>query len=635
MNLGLEALSSLTIFSKYAKYIPEKKRRETWDEIVDRYEEMMVKKYPMLEVAIRESTKFIRDKKVLPSMRALQFAGPAMEVNNARGYNCAYLPIDSLYSFSETMFLLLGGSGVGYSVQKHHIEQLPAIQKPGKKRNYLVEDSIMGWGDAVKVLLKAYLEGSFKPTFDFRAIRHKGARLVTAGGKAPGPEPLKLCLAHIEAILERKEVGQKLSSLECHDIQCHIANSVLSGGIRRSAMISLFSHDDEEMITSKYGNWWELNEQRGRSNNSAVLERGSVGEEEFNALWKRIEASGSGEPGIYWTNNKDWGTNPCCEIGLRPFQFCNLCELNVSDITSQEDLNDRAAVASFFGTLQAGFTDFHYLRPIWKQTTDKDALMGIGMTGIGSGEILKYNLELAANTAKTVNRDISALIGTNEAARITCIKPSGTTSLVLGTASGIHAWHNDYYLRTMRFNKNEDIAQFLMLNHEELCEDDILRPKDTVCIRIPVKAPENSILRTETAIDTLERVKKFSEEWIKPGHVRGDNTHNVSATISVDKERLYKGGLTLADGSRITEFDEWVAVGAWMWGNRDTYNGLSVLPYFGGSYVQAPFSDITKEEYETKIKTLKSLDLTKVQEMDDNVEFSQITACAGGACSIE
>ena len=633
-DLGLSALSSLTVFSKYAKYIPEKKRRETWDEIVDRYEEMMVKKYPMLEVAIRESTKFIREKKVLPSMRALQFAGPAMEVNNARGYNCAYLPIDSLYSFSETMFLLLGGSGVGYSVQKHHIEQLPAIQKPGKKRNYLVEDSIMGWGDAVKVLLKAYLEGSFKPTFDFRAIRHKGARLVTAGGKAPGPEPLKLCLAHIEAILERKEVGQKLSSLECHDIQCHIANSVLSGGIRRSAMISLFSHDDEEMITSKYGNWWELNEQRGRSNNSAVLERDSVGEKEFFELWKRIEASGSGEPGIYWTNNKDWGTNPCCEIGLRPFQFCNLCELNVSDITSQEDLNDRAAVASFFGTLQAGFTDFHYLRPIWKQTTDKDALMGIGMTGIGSGEILKYNLELAANTAKTVNRDISALIGTNEAARITCIKPSGTTSLVLGTASGIHAWHNDYYLRTMRFNKNEDIAQFLMLNHEELCEDDVLRPKDTVCVRIPVKAPENSILRTETAIDTLERVKKFSEEWIKPGHVRGDNTHNVSATISVDKERLYKGGLTLADGSRITEFDEWVAVGAWMWGNRDTYNGLSVLPYFGGSYQQAPFEDITEEEYNRRITSIKSLDLTKVVELDDTVDFGAIAACSGGGCEV-
>jgi len=326
MDLGLEALSKITIFSKYAKYNSELKRRETWDEIIDRYQAMMVKKYPSLETAIIDSAKFIREKKVLPSMRALQFAGSAAEVNNARIYNCCYLPIDSLHSFSETMFLLLGGTGVGFSVQKHHVEQLPAIKKQDtyKMRTYLIEDSIMGWADAVKMLMKFYFEGGYKPKFDFRAIRHKGARLVTAGGKAPGPEPLKIALAHIDAVMERKEDGEKLSPLECHDIQCHIANSVLAGGIRRSAMISLFSLDDEEMITCKYGNWWELNEQRGRSNNSAVLERGQVEEEEFLALWKRIEASGSGEPGIYWTNNKDWGTNPCCEIGLRPYQFCNL-----------------------------------------------------------------------------------------------------------------------------------------------------------------------------------------------------------------------------------------------------------------------------------------------------------------------
>jgi len=616
MDLGLDALSKITIFSKYSKYLPEKKRRETWDEIVDRYQGMMIKKYPKLEQAIVESAVFIREKKVLPSMRALQFAGPAMEVNNARGYNCAYLPVDSLYSFSETMFLLLGGSGVGFSVQKHHVEQLPAIKKQEqyKQRNYLIEDSIMGWADAVKVLMKFYFEGGYKPKFDFRAIRHKGARLVTAGGKAPGPEPLKLCLSHIDAVMERKEDGQKLSPLEAHDIMCHIANSVLAGGIRRSAMISLFSHDDEEMITCKYGDWWETNEQRGRSNNSAVLKRGEVSEEEFQALWKRIEASGSGEPGIYWSNDLDWGTNPCCEIGLRPFQFCNLCEVNVSDIQDQEDLNNRVSVAAFFGTLQAGFFDFHYLRPIWQKTTQKDALLGIGMTGIGSGEILKYNLEIAANTAKVVNSMISDKIGTNEAARITCIKPSGTTSLVLGTASGIHAWHAPYYLRTMRFNKSEDMAMYLEINHPELCEDDVLRPKDTVCVRIPVKAPEGSILRTETAIDTLERVKRFSTEWVKAGHISGANTHNVSATISIT--------------------DEWQAVGQWMWDNREVYNGLSVLPYFGGSYKQAPFEDITEEDYNNRINSLKTIDLTKVMELDDTVDFGAIQACGGGACEI-
>ena len=615
VDLGLDALSKLTVFSKYAKYIPELKRRETWDEIVDRYQNMMIKKYPKLEEAIIKSAELIRAKKVLPSMRALQFAGAAAEVNNARIYNCCYLPIDSLHSFSETMFLLLGGTGVGYSVQNHHVAQLPTIKTPGKKRTYLVEDSIMGWADAVKVLMKAYFEGKFLPTFDFRAVRQKGARLVTAGGKAPGPEPLKLCLSHIQAVLERKKEGENLTSLECHDILCFIANSVLAGGIRRSAMICLFDHDDEAMITCKYGDWWEINEQRGRANNSAVLKRGEISEQEFKSLWERIEASGSGEPGIYWTNDTDWGTNPCCEIALRPYQFCNLCEVNVSDVENQIDLNDRVAVAAFFGTLQAGFFDFHYLRPIWAKTTQKDALLGIGMTGIGSGEILNYNLEIAANTAMVVNQLITEKIGTNEAARITCIKPSGTTSLVLGTASGIHAWHNDYYLRTMRFNKNEDVAVYLMDKHPELCEDDVLRPTDTVCVRIPVKAPEGSIFRTETAIDTLERVKKFSNEWIKPGHINGANTHNVSATVSI-----------LEDG--------WEEVGEWMWNNREVYNGLSVLPHFGGTYKQAPFEDITKEQYEERVSHLKNVDLTKVVELDDTVDFGQVAACAGGACEI-
>jgi ribonucleoside-diphosphate reductase alpha chain len=473
----------------------------------------------------------------------------------------------------------------------------------------------MGWADAVKVLMKAYLEGGFMPKFDFRAIREKGARLVTAGGKAPGPEPLKLCLTHVQAVLDRKQPGETLSPLECHDILCHIANSVLAGGIRRSAMICLFDYTDEEMITCKYGNWWEMNEQRGRSNNSAVLPRGEVTEEQFMELWKRVEASGSGEPGLYWSNNQDWGTNPCCEIALRPYQFCNLCEVNVSDVTSQEDLNERVAAAAFFGTLQAGFTNFHYLRPIWAATTQKDALLGIGMTGIGSGEIMKYKLEVAAHIAKKVNQLITEKTGINEAARITCVKPSGTTSLVLGTASGIHAWHNDYYLRTMRFNKNEDIAMYLMENHPELCEDDVLRPTDTVCVRIPVKAPEGSILRTETAIDTLERVKHFSTNWIKEGHINGDNTHNVSATISIQQ-------------------GEWETVGDWMWENREFYNGLSVLPYWGGTYQQAPFEDITEEQYNARIGQLKEIDITKIKEVDDTVNFNESVACGGGACEL-
>ena len=617
MDISNKILSEITVYMKYAKYRPELQRRETWEELVTRNMEMHIKKYPQLEQEIRDNYKFVYDKKCLPSMRSMQFAGKPIEISPNRIYNCAFAPIDDWRVFSEIMFLLLGGTGVGYSVQQHHVEALPEIRKPNadKTRRFLIGDSIEGWADSISVLVKAYFFGGSKPQFDFRDIRAKGARLITSGGKAPGPQPLKECLIKLEGILDAKKDGDKLSPLEVHDMVCHIADAVLAGGIRRAALISLFSASDEQMISCKSGAWWETNPQRGRANNSAVLMRHKITKDYFMGLWQRIEASGAGEPGIYLSNDKDWGTNPCCEIALRPFQFCNLCEVNVSDVEDQEDLNNRVAVASFFGTLQAGFVDFHYLRPIWQKTTAKDALLGIGMTGIGSGEVLKYNLELVANTAKTVNQDISAIIGTNEAARITCIKPSGTTSLVLGTASGIHAWHAPYYLRTMRFNKSEDLAMYLEINHPELCEDDVLRPKDTLCVRIPVAAPEGSILRTESPLDTLERVKKFATEWILPGHINGDNTHNVSATISIT--------------------DEWEVVGQWMWTNRNVYNGLSVLPYFGGSYKQAPFEDITKEQYEEKIISLQSVDLTKVMELDDSVDFGAIAACSGpGGCEI-
>jgi len=637
MDKGLEILSDLTVFSKYAKYIPEEKRRETWYEIVMRYKDMMVKQYPQLVREISENINFILSKKVLPSMRALQFAGPAIDRTPSRIYNCCFFPVDSIHSFSEAMFLLLGGTGIGYSVQFHHVDKLPEITVPTKTRRYLVGDSIEGWADAVKALMKAYLNGGPLPLFDFRDIRPKGARLVTAGGKAPGPEPLKECLFKVQQILDRKKSGEKLSPLECHDIMCHIANAVLAGGIRRAAMIALFSFDDEEMLTCKYGNWWELNEQRGRANNSAVIIRSRIEEEEFFELWKKIELSGSGEPGFYLSNNSDWGTNPCCEIGLRPYQFCNLCEINVSDIVDEDDLRARVHVAAFFGTLQAGFTDFHYLRPIWKKTTEKDALLGIGMTGIASGRVLRQSINLVkmAQVARHTNKVIAERIGINQAARVTCVKPSGTTSCVLGTSSGIHAWHDQYYLRTLRFNRNEDIASYLIVNHPELVEDDVLRPHDTICVRIPIKAPEGAILRSESAIELLERVAKISREWVRAGHRYGDNTHNVSATISINGDAVYADVFEEGKGPGPRVKTEWEAVGQWMWNNRDVYNGLSVLPFDNGSYVQAPFESITKEEYEEKIKHLTSIDLTKVIELDDVTDLKGEAACAGGACEIK
>ena len=436
MELSNQILSEITVYMKYARYIPELNRRETWEELVTRNKEMHIKKYPKLKDEIETTYKFVYDKKVLPSMRSMQFGGKPIEISPNRIYNCAYLPIDNRESFSEVMFLLLGGTGVGYSVQKHHVSQLPPINKPypKRKKRFLIGDSIEGWADAIKVLMKSYLNGKgSRIEFDYSDIRPKGARLVTSGGKAPGPQPLKECIVKITGILDSKEDGDQLSTLEVHDIVCHIADAVLAGGIRRAALISLFSADDNNMISAKSGNWWELNPQRGRANNSAVLMRHKITKEFFMDLWKRVEASGAGEPGIYLNNDKDWGTNPCCEIALRPYQFCNLCEVNASDIESQEDLNARVKAAAFIGTLQAGFTDFHYLRDVWRETTEKDALIGVSMTGIGSGVVLGYDMTEAANHVKKENARIAKLIGINKSARTTTVKPAGTTSLTLGT----------------------------------------------------------------------------------------------------------------------------------------------------------------------------------------------------------
>ena len=640
MNIGLQVLSDVVTFNKYAKYIPQIKRRETYDEIILRYLQMMVDKYPDLAPKIMANGKYIFDKKVLPSMRGLQFAGMAIQKNEARIYNCCYAPVDDYRVFGEIMFLLLGGTGVGYSVQNKHVEKLPEIKVPTKEQKFLIGDSIEGWADAVKHLMGSYLGyRNTLPRFDFSDIRQKGVRLITAGGKAPGPEPLRKCLFEIQTILSRKSNGDRLTDIEVHDIICHIADAVLAGGIRRAALICLFSADSQAMLSCKFGNWWELNPQRGRANNSAVLVRHKITKEFFLDLWKKIELSGSGEPGFYFTNNPDWGTNPCVEIALRPFQFCNLCEVNVSNVESQEDLNNRVRVAAFFGTLQASFTDFHYLRPIWKKTTEKDALVGIGMTGIASMEVFKYNLTEAANVAFLENIEVAQTLGINKAARITCVKPSGTTSCVLGTASGVHAWHNDYYIRRMQMTKSEDLYKYLAYNHPELVKDHLLLPNSAV-VEIPIKAPEGSVIRTETALDTLERVKKLSQEWIQPGHIHGDNSHNVSATISVDKNRTYMAfDMNDGKGTQYSQIengylDEWQVVGEWMWQNKEHYNGLSVLPFDGGSYSQAPFEDITEAQYNELIKNITSIDLSRIVEEDDVTTLVDELACGADGCVI-
>jgi len=619
MELSNEILSDVTVYMKYAKYMPELNRRETWTELVTRNKNMHIKKYPELKENIEEVYKLVYEKKILPSMRSLQFGGKPIEISPNRVYNCAYLPIDHIDSFSEVMFLLLGGTGVGYSVQKHHVDKLEPVNKPyeKRKRRFLIGDSIEGWADAIKVLMKSYMGEKRQSTveFDFSDIRPKGAQLVTSGGKAPGPQPLKECILKITGILNSKEAGDTLSTIEVHDIVCHIADAVLAGGIRRAALISLFSADDDEMISCKSGNWWETNPQRGRANNSACLMRHKITKDFFMDLWKRVELSNAGEPGIYFNNDKDWGTNPCCEIALRPYQFCNLCEVNASDIESQEDLNARVKAAAFIGTLQAGYTDFHYLRDVWRETTEKDALIGVSMTGIGSGVVLGYDMAKAASVVKRENTRVAKLIGINQAARCTTVKPAGTTSLALGTSSGIHAWHNDYYVRRIRVGKNESIYKYLVENHPMLVEDEFFRPHDTAVISIPQKAPEGSILRTESPFQLLERIKKVATEWVMPGHRKGSNTHNVSATVSLKPE-------------------EWEDAGEWMWNNRKHYNGLSVLPFDGGTYTQAPFEDIDEGTYINKLQHLTNINLENVIETEDNTDLAGELACAGGACEI-
>jgi len=617
MDLEREMLSDITVYMKYAKYLPKKERRETWKELVNRNKNMHIKTYPELKDEINAAYKMVSAKKVLPSMRSMQFGGKPIEINPSRIYNCAFAPIDDWRVFSEIMFLLLGGTGVGYSVQQHHVEKLPEIRKPNpnRTRRFLIGDSIEGWADAVKALMRNYFYGGSKVRFDFSDIRPKGARLITSGGKAPGPQPLRECLVKVRGILHEKSDGDKLQPVEVHDIVCHIADAVLAGGIRRAALISLFSADDDEMLAAKTGKWWEKNPQRGRANNSVVLLRHRITKEFFDNLWERVKASGTGEPGFYFSNDKDWGTNPCCEIALRSYQFCNLTEVNVSDVKSQEDYEARVKVAAFIGTLQAGYSDFHYLRDVWRRNTEKDALIGVSMTGIASGAVLDLDMKSAAKVVKAENERVAKIIGIKTAARCTTVKPAGTTSLVLGTSSGIHAWHNDYYMRRIRVGKNEAIYTYLSVNHPELLEDEYFRPHDTAVIGIPQKAPEGSTTRHESALQLLKRVSKVAAEWVKPGHRKGQNTHNVSATISIKKA-------------------EWQDVGEWMWENRNKYNGLAVLPHSDHTYKQAPFEDCSKEKYEVLVQSLQKVQVKEIIEIGDNTNLQGELACAGGSCEV-
>jgi len=616
MNLSNKLLSDIVAYRTYAKYVAHLGRRESLEESINRNMTMHLDRFPKLSSDIVKAYQRVHNLQVMPSMRALQFSGEAILKNPIRQYNCSFANIDHPRIFSEALYLLLSGVGLGYSVQRRHIELLPKIKVPKEKATYIIPDSIMGWATALEMLMSAYFYGAILPEFDFTSIRSKGSYLVTTGAKAPGPEPLKKMLTQVEDIL-KQNIGKSLRPIQCHDLMCIISDSVLAGGIRRAALICLFDRFDEEMLRAKQGEWWNHSPWRARANNSAVLPRDKVSKEEFDYIYNICKNSGSGEPGFSWTNDEDMGFNPCHEISLNSNQFCNLTTINQTEIKNEKDFLNRVYAASLLGTLQASYTDFDYLRPSWKTITEKEALLGVSFTGIADSQN-KISSELllkGASLIKEVNEKYAKKLGINIAARTTAIKPEGTSSCVLGSSSGIHARHSEFYIRRIRMNKDDSLATYLRHTIPELVEDDVTSSSGVV-VSIPQQSPEGAIVReNETAMSLFNRTIDYNKFWVTPGHRSGVNKHNVSVTISVKEH-------------------EWETLKQAMWTHREEYSGISLLPYDGGTYKQAPFESCSREEYESKIALVKEVDLRQIREEEDNTTRIEQIACSGGVCEI-
>jgi ribonucleoside-diphosphate reductase alpha chain len=576
---------------------------------------MHLDKFPGLSRDIIKAYKQVHDFKVMPSMRSLQFGGEAINKNNVRLFNCSFAHIKYVRVFAESLYLLLSGTGFGFSVQKHHINQLPSVKLPKEEGIYIVHDSIEGWAEALNQLMNAYFYGGIRPVYDFSHVRVKGSYLVTTGAKAPGPEPLRLMLQKVEAML-KVAIARKLTDLEVHDIICLIADCVLSGGIRRAALISLFDRDSKAMLTSKHGNWWEKHPHRARANNSVVLLRGAVSQEEFFHVYDMCIASNAGEPGFFWTNDLEWGTNPCAEIALQSNQFCNLTTTNLTGIRNEKDFENRIYAAAFLGTLQATYTNFPYLSENWKNVTEREALIGCSFTGIADAtKLTGEQLQKAARTVLEINDKYSRKLGINQATRTTAIKPEGTASCVLGSSSGIHARHDQHYLRRVRMNRDDELAKYLTRVCPELVEPDLFSQTGVV-VTIPQESPEGAILRNnESAIDLFDRVKLYYNDWILPGHRSGANTHNVSCTINYRTEEVEELRQKL-------------------WDDRASYAAVSLLPASDTIYQQAPFESCDEQTFKKFDAMVKDIDLTKVMEMEDNTNRAEQLACAGGVCEI-
>lgn len=614
MNSSNKFLSDIVTFRTYAKYLPHVGRRESLEEIINRNMMMHLEKFPALSRDIIKAYKQVHDLNVMPSMRSMQFGGETILKNNVKIYNCSFAAANYTEVFAESLYLLMCGTGFGFSVQRRHVSKLPSIRLPKEEVKYIVADSIEGWAESLNVLMRSYFTGGLRPVFDFSLIRAKGSRLSN-GSTAPGHEPLKMMLEMVETKL-KTSIGRKLRPIEVHDIMCMIADCVLSGGIRRAALISLFDKDEEEMLTSKQGSWWEKHPYRARANNSAVLERSTTSREDFERVFDSCIKSNAGEPGFSWTNDPDMGYNPCHEIALNSNQFCNLSSVNLTGIKNDKDLHNRVYAASLLGTLQAAYTDFPYLNENWKIQTEKEALIGVSFTGIAdSSTLTEEQLQKSAKLVLEVNEKYAKKLGINPAARTTCVKPEGTMSCVVGSASGIHARYADHYIRRVRMNKSDALAKYLMSTVPELVEDDVFSASGVV-VSIPQESPTNSITRhQETAASLLDRIIKYNKNWVDFGHRTGVNKHNVSSTISYKPEEV--------DMLRKR-----------LWEEREHYTGISLLPFDNGSYTQAPFEECTKEVFEKMSAQIKNVNLQEVREMEDNTKRIENLACSGGICDL-
>lgn len=619
--------------SRYSRFLPEQGRREHWDETVDRYFNFLFnhldKNYewsPNNDLRL-ELINAVKNLDVMPSMRAIMTAGKALDRDNTAGYNCSYLPIDDPKAFDEAMYILLCGTGVGFSVEQKYVNQLPEVpdQLFDSQTTIVVADSKEGWAKALRQLIALLYSGEVAK-YDLSKIRPSGARLKTFGGRASGPGPLDELFKFTIAKF-RGAVGRKLTSLECHDLLCKIGEVVVVGGVRRSAMISLSDLEDDRMRHAKSGNWWEQTGHRALANNSATYNaKPDIGQ--FLQEWTSLYNSHSGERGIFSrsasksqaakngrrNSDYDFGTNPCSEIILRPYQFCNLTEVVVRAEDDVNSLARKVKLATILGTFQSTLTHFPYLRKIWQKNTEEERLLGVSLTGIldnkWMGEVSDSTakaLELLRQVAVDTNAEFAARLGINQSTAITCVKPSGTVSQLVNSASGIHTRHSEYYIRRVRGDKKDPLTKFLA-DSGVPTEDCVMRPDSTAVFSFPVKAPENARTRENlTALQHLDLWLQYQRHWCE---------HKPSVTISVKE-------------------DEWMDVGAWVWRNFDEISGVSFLPWDGGTYRQAPYEECSKEQYEELLAKMPvSITWDNLKEEDDNVEGAQTLACAAGHCEI-